>query len=72
VLTGVTWIFDVIGWFTMSDFECGKLKEGLTWVFVIVDTFNILLAVAIFFLFVWKQSIFDELWNRYPRLNGKY
>ncbi len=62
---GFSWIFEVIGW---AITKVGDSASLISTSIAIVDMFNLLLAIPIFFIFVWKKQIFDQLWTHYPTL----
>lgn len=63
---GFSWTFEVIGWAVEK--SLGDDLTGISTAVAIVDVFNLLLAIPIFFIFVWKKAIFDQLWIQYPTI----
>ena len=57
IVMGITWIFELLSFF----FDNGELV-----VWSILDCINILQAVGIFYIFVWKRQILTQLWTKYP------
>ncbi|CAL8122821.1 unnamed protein product [Orchesella dallaii] len=64
VINGTIWIAEIFSWYFQTDYEeVGALS-------FIVDVVNVMQAVAIFFLFVFKNDILEALRRKYPRLKG--
>ncbi|CAG7818873.1 unnamed protein product, partial [Allacma fusca] len=53
VIMGITWIFELIAWFAAG--------EDVKWYWSVFDVYNILHAVGIFWIFVCKVEIKDQL-----------
>lgn len=64
---GIFWISQIISWFILLN---DNSNTSQTWeiVFAITDALTVLQAVAIFYIFVCKKSVFSNLWIIHPRL----
>jgi bacteriorhodopsin len=62
VVMGVTWIFEFAVWLLNV--------EGFAWHWVILDMFNLMQSIGIFFIFVCKRKILNQLEQKYPRMKG--
>lgn len=65
LINGVVWIVEIISWYLQdADNQVGLVS-------FVLDIVNIMQAVAIFFLFVFKKDILEALKRKYPSLEGK-
>lgn len=66
LVNGSIWIVEIISWYLQTDYE----EVGL--VSFVLDVVNITQAVAIFFLFVFKNDVLNSLKRNYPSMEGKF
>lgn len=58
---GVTWTLEFVQWVDSH-------MEKLPWLFLVIDVFNVLQAVATFVIFVCKRKIINQLEQKHPSL----
>lgn len=63
VVMGVTHIFEFISWSQSVE------ETMLYW--IVLDMFNILQSTGVFFIFVCKRKILNQLEQKYPSLKSK-
>ena len=64
VLMGFSWIFEIL-----SELVFGE-NERSNWWLILPDVFNALQSFSLFYIFVLKKDIKDQLGHRFNNFNG--